>query len=84
MCLKRFFQYGKSDYAQLMPASFKHWKAIEEKSGKKLFTSAGIMNIRKDNVMKTILNCCQYFKSFTVSDSDKYRTRVQRHHRCTA
>lgn len=47
------FQYGKSDYAQLMPASFKHWKEIEAKSGKKLFTPAGIMNIRKDYVMRT-------------------------------
>ena len=36
-----------------MPAAFKHWKEIEEKSGKKLFTPAGIMNIRKDYVMIT-------------------------------
>ena len=34
-----------------MPASFKHWKEIEEKSGKKLFTPAGIMNIRNDYVL---------------------------------
>ena len=34
-----------------MPASFKHWKTIEEKSGKKLFTPAGIMNIRNDYVL---------------------------------
>ena len=46
------FQYGKSDYAQLMPAAFKHWKEIETKSGKKLFTPAGIMNIRNGCVAR--------------------------------
>ena len=63
MCLKWFFQYGKSDYAQLMPAAFKHWKEIEEKSGKKLFTPAGIMNIRKRNEKN-------------IPSRFRYRTRV--------
>ena len=49
---EKFFQYGKSDYAQLMPAAFKHWKEIETKSGKKLFTPAGIMNIRNGYVAR--------------------------------
>ena len=53
-----------------MPASFKHWKAIEEKSGKKLFTPAGIMNIRKDYVMRTT-----YQVVFGIGPG-KYRTRI--------
>ena len=53
-----------------MPASFKHWKAIEEKSGKKLFTPAGIMNIRNDYVMRTISQVV-----FGIGPG-KYRTRV--------
>ena len=51
--LLSLFKYGVSDYAQLMPAAFKHWKWIEEKSGKKLFNQAGIMNIRKRYAMIT-------------------------------
>jgi len=52
------YLYPTNEYAQLMPASFKHWKTIEEKSGKKLFTPAGIMNISssEDKSMSTISN----------------------------